>query len=506
MLEISKKLFDLFNTQNISYCHFKSNEHLNAGLSGETDLDILIAAKCKQKSDAILTELNFKRFEPVNIGGYPGVVNWYGFDNKTGRFIHLHIHYQLVTGKALVKEYSIPWAGLILETAIKDDKTGVMISNPNIEYILLCTRLVLKRKFKENLKPLSQNVYISDDIKRELDYLKKYINENDIRNYLDTIFTAKNKQEICKLIFLIDSLTNREFRKFSRIIRSELHSSRRMIGGIASLRSFTYRLIKNLCRRINKCFNAMLPIKKRSVTRGVSMAFVGVDGSGKSTVSSYILEWLNEEFDTVRFYAGAGEGKKNFISTVLLNGYATAREKHIYFSNIKATSKEFPYEGIKKTSLAVRIKNLFGAIAYYKILKGNIKNIISANIYCSKGCFCIMDRYPQSQLENDHDGPKVSKYLKCKNFKIVDWLAGREKALLNSLDHGIPKFDLIFRMNVSPEVAIKRKPDHDYESMKTRADSLKTVSFSAKRVVDVNADDSLENILLQVKEIIWDTI
>src|SRR5690554_555731 len=151
MLEISRQLIKQMNSNNINYCHFKSNEHLYAGLSGETDLDILVSFKDRDIFERLLTDIDFKQFEPVKIGEYPGVVNWYGFDRITGRFIHLHIHYQLVTGKGLLKDYIIPWSELILECSIIDHETGVKINNPNLEYLLLCTRLIVKRKLKDNL-------------------------------------------------------------------------------------------------------------------------------------------------------------------------------------------------------------------------------------------------------------------------------------------------------------------------------------------------------------------
>ena len=81
----------------------------------------------------------------------------------------------------------------------------------------------------------------------------------------------------------------------------------------------------------------MLPLKKRYINRGLSIAFVGIDGSGKSTVSSYIEKWLSDEFDTKKFYAGSGDGKKNIISAVLLNTYKKKNEKNRKHKTAKET-------------------------------------------------------------------------------------------------------------------------------------------------------------------------
>lgn len=41
-LDICTELFDEFHEQEIRYCHWKSNEHLQEGLVGETDLDVIV--------------------------------------------------------------------------------------------------------------------------------------------------------------------------------------------------------------------------------------------------------------------------------------------------------------------------------------------------------------------------------------------------------------------------------------------------------------------------------
>ena len=47
--QISKvqKLFVEFHKRGINYCHFKSNEHLDASFKGLTDLDVLFDIKQK---------------------------------------------------------------------------------------------------------------------------------------------------------------------------------------------------------------------------------------------------------------------------------------------------------------------------------------------------------------------------------------------------------------------------------------------------------------------------
>ena len=46
VLNIVKNDLDEFHKNNINYCHFKSNEHVDAAVIGDTDLDILVYSKC----------------------------------------------------------------------------------------------------------------------------------------------------------------------------------------------------------------------------------------------------------------------------------------------------------------------------------------------------------------------------------------------------------------------------------------------------------------------------
>ena len=107
MLKISKELFTAWNEANLLYCHWKSNEHLLAGLEGETDLDVLLSCNNKEAGEEVLRRLEFLQCKSQFGSRYPDVDDWIGFDKDTGRLIHVHLHYGLVTGHKGMKEYSL---------------------------------------------------------------------------------------------------------------------------------------------------------------------------------------------------------------------------------------------------------------------------------------------------------------------------------------------------------------------------------------------------------------
>ena len=123
------------------HCHFKSNQHLAAALSGDTDLDLLVARSGGRSAQAVLAAAGFKRFDAGLATGYPAVEDWLGFDDDTGRMIHLHVHYALPVGELHLKSYALPLAGAVLETRVRDAETGVATSEPSHELLLLLRAL-----------------------------------------------------------------------------------------------------------------------------------------------------------------------------------------------------------------------------------------------------------------------------------------------------------------------------------------------------------------------------
>ena len=54
------KLFAELNSSDVEYCHFKSNDHIDAGLMGDTDLDIVVLPGDIAALILLLYKFNFK--------------------------------------------------------------------------------------------------------------------------------------------------------------------------------------------------------------------------------------------------------------------------------------------------------------------------------------------------------------------------------------------------------------------------------------------------------------
>ena len=193
MLDICEKLFSEWNEKKICYCHWKSNEHLCEGLDGITDLDILLNDNDRKYGCNIMKSLDFLNCRSQYGSRYPDVEDWIGFDRSTGKLIHIHLHYKIVTGHKGMKEYTLPWYEDVLKTRIKDEKTDVYISCPELELITLYTRIGLKATAKQKITAQKGACCLEEGYTREIDYLKKRISWDILVRYLHKYYGEASK-------------------------------------------------------------------------------------------------------------------------------------------------------------------------------------------------------------------------------------------------------------------------------------------------------------------------
>ncbi len=117
MLELVHSLCDELASQQINYCHWKSNADIDRSCSGDNDLDLLVSIEDTQKFVEILSILGFKQARVNPEHALPGVLDYYGYDQITGRLVHVHAHYQLIMGHDATKNYHIPIEKAYLESA-----------------------------------------------------------------------------------------------------------------------------------------------------------------------------------------------------------------------------------------------------------------------------------------------------------------------------------------------------------------------------------------------------
>ncbi|CAI3950999.1 Thymidylate kinase (Tmk) (PDB:3LV8) [Commensalibacter communis] len=215
------------------------------------------------------------------------------------------------------------------------------------------------------------------------------------------------------------------------------------------------------------------------------IAFIGCDGSGKSTLSLEITSALSKIRPTQRCYLGQGSGnigrrirEIKYIGPIL--------DRVIEKKATTARKKGNKIPGV----LTALVIFLFSCIRYY-----NFKNMTKAR---QNGVLVVTDRYPQTTIYGFYDGPGLSAAHTTNWFisKLVQW----EYKLYDRMASVKP--DIIFRLNIDVDTAFARKQDHDYELLKAKVEVTPKLSFRGAYIVDVDATLPYE----EVYQIVWNMI
>lgn len=504
-MHVMNRLFGKWSEMGIRYAHFKSNENLNYSFNDNGDFDVLVDPLRSKDVFATLNELGAKQTNTIPEKHYPGVDNWLLFDDESGRIHHLHLHFQIMSGKPYVKDYEIPFRDIILDSRIFNEQWQIYVSNPNVELILLTVRLVIKSHFSDLVKSFVGAYRTYDTLQKEREGLLKIVSSAEVENYLEKIFGTEYTH-ILKRIILSDYIGSADFRRLSHIVRDNFKSSRRVSAFKGSVRSMRSTLHYFWLRVIKKMGYFTIS-KKTSLSSGAIIAFVGVDGSGKSTTEREIYKWLSKQFDCSRVYMGLGDGKTAPLATILKKGRRLIGSGS-FESNESINSKNYvkrePITFFKNPKYYIRKRLLISTI--YSVEKNNYNNFIRMNRYRINGGISVLDRYPQIELPNQNDGPKIEAYKDL--IKAEGYISRMTKKEISKLSIvRTIKPDVIFRLNISAEESMRRKPDQkDISIVQGKIDDLNRITFQGARIEDINAMQPYEQEIIEIKRIIWNLL
>lgn len=496
MLNICDQLFELLNDQNITYCHWKSIEHLAEGLEGETDLDMLFVQEQKESIEKIFKQLNIIKFMPQKGSNYMHVEDWIGMDKETGKLIHIHLHYKIIAGKHFVKEYLLPLDKIILDNRIYMKQYNTYIINPNIEIILLTIRAMIKINSSKVITLKNAKYQFPNDIQKEFDYLYENIEQTKVQEFAKQIFSS-NYEKITSIIN--NKLETKQLYELYRIILENIKPYKRISDLKAKVVIFYYRVYYKILNTFKSKLTYTIR-KTMANNNGFSICFIGSDGCGKSTVSQNIDKWLSWKIECRRFYLGSGGNYKGIFYKIR----KIVKKEEV--EHKKAPSKEQIGNKIaSKKGLKQYIKNIYSGLENIDIAKITYKTIKKVQKYNKKGGIAILDRFPQNQVEGIYDGVKNKKVVEnFPNSKIMKYLYQREKKYVNKSVHYQPQ--LVFKLILEPEVSIARKPDHDYEEVKLKAKITKELKFDNSKVEEIDANMDYSSEIIKIRESIWSMI
>ncbi len=215
------------------------------------------------------------------------------------------------------------------------------------------------------------------------------------------------------------------------------------------------------------------------------IAVIGCDGSGKTTLSAELIEWLEKRQPTDTVYLGLGSGKMgNQIKEWPVIGK--------WFETILSRkAKQTRTKGEK-------IPDVFTASVIYYLSWLRYRRFTQVVKMRRRGITVITDRYPQIEIPGFFDGPGLS--AAAPTNVVTRFLAAQELKLYMKMVAHVPT--LVLRLNVSVETAYARKSDHEIGLLTAKVAATPRLKFNGAHIVDLDAEMDYARELTLAKEAI----
>lgn len=494
-LGLIARLFDEFHEHGLLYCHWKSNEHLQASMLADTDLDILFDQDQKDRIEPLLERLGFKKFNAIKQKTYSDIVDYLALDTASGKIIHLHTHYRLSIGKPYLKEFQFNFdiEKSILVNRVYYGEYGIFCIQPACELILLYIREALKLRRRDLIRMLKNKPRYNEFVLREYHWLKDRVTHEEVNRTLKTTF--RDFPEIHP--FMTGEFNTRQLYSLASVIKKR-KKFKTLYSPVAALLSRWYRegtII--LSRKVSSFLNRPVVFKRVNPRGGLVVAVIGADGSGKSSVTEDLRETFEEKLDVYKIYFGRGDGKAS-RSRRVLNSVKVLLKKD---KNINKRSQEDASTVNRKGF----IRSLHKSAEALLVAEEKRSNLKFMKIARKKGMLVICDRYPQNQIKGYNDGPLLHELLSSGN-PLLRWFARLESKVYSYAENHPP--DVVFKLVADSDVVEKRKPgETSIEKLRSKIDGIKQLRFeNTCKVVTVDATRPLAEVLTLVKNEIWNML
>ena len=491
---ISKALFSQFEENDIAHCHWKSNQHLREALCGRTDMDLLVEKDRQPKAESVLRQLGFKRVLSQPWCRYPELEDWIGFDADSGQLVHVHLHYRLLMGHQFVKELHLPIENIVLKNAVKSSAYGVYTADPNLEIVLLVIRVAHKTGCRALLSGLRGKKILPDNIWWEFDYLKRKISDVEVQHYVDQLLSPRAAADVFSLIMENKIGTVPNLFRVRKSLKSALRQHYRMSSLKAWLTYWQRKFFRIASREIHRL---SLPTQRKKTLEGGGriIAFVGCDGSGKSTVAGEINKWLSWKNDVEYLYMGSGDGNVGLLMRL-------KQRMNKYVQKKKSQHKVLVKSIQEKSRLRFTLNHLILTAFNFVLARERQRKVSSAYQCRAKGKIVVTDRYPQNEFRNIYDGPQIRDGQNA--LVQMRFLQRLEDGIYRKLAEKPP--DLVIKLKVPLAVSRARKPDENLETVKRKIDITESLTFNGANIISIDAARPLEEVLHSVKTAVWQNL
>lgn len=471
------KLCRALEAEKIDYCHWKSNEAISRSASGDNDLDLLIRRADAERFTKTLFELGFREAQEDDKKRLPGILNYYGYDAGADRIIHVHVHYQLVVGNDLSKNYHIPIEQPYLDSARQAELFRVPASE--FELVIFVLRMVLKHSTWDSI--LMRQGRLSPSECRELKYLA----------------TSENLAKVDSVLSYLPYISQDLFNSCLQSLQPGCSLKKRIRTGeqlqealeACARRPHAEDIFAKFLRLIWLFVHISIfrqKLRRRLANGGLLIAIVGGDGSGKTTAIDGLYGWLSQKFEVVKLHMG--KPTWSWTTVAIFGLLKIGRMLHLYSHREDQYGSDAEFPGYPW--LIQRV-----CVAHDRYLA-----YLKARRFSSNGGVVILDRYSLPALAMD--APQCARAAKAFNKSnwFLIWLLNLE----NGYYQKIAMPDLLIVLKVNPEIAVSRKKEESAVSVRARSSLVWKFDWSNTPAHVVDASLPKNEVLAQVKSLVWE--
>ena len=487
-LTLIEALLSAFSRHDIAYCYWKSRRRLPAVLAGEADLDLLVAKHDQHRAGQALLGCGFKLFPSVASRDHPAILSFLGFDEPSGRVLHVHLHTRLVSGERLLRNYRLPWEAAVLASAVRHPASQLPILDPASEAVLLAVRTCLELRRRDAITLLHWR-----DTRR-----KFALDRAELSGRVDRAALRRRASEFLQgdtADLLADALRDdplRCGRRLRRLVERDL-AAHRMYGASEGRLRSAVRAAYWLVGRLNKRYlHVPRPWGRRAPGGGCVIAMVGVDGCGKSTVTAAIRSWLGGEIDVMPIYFGTGDGRPSLMLMPLKLAVP------LFTCLFKQKPKGASHGRVSGRAPGGLYGTLLAVWSMVLALEKRSK-LHAAHRGSARGLVVVADRYPQDEDASYNDGPLLPRLAR------VPERLRRFEASAYALARTLPP-DLVIKLDAPPELLAQREPDMDRDVVRERVAAMRRLKFPGAQVLRVDASQPLADVIRTVKRAVWNVL
>jgi len=465
-VSLVRVLCETLAAEGVSYCHWKSTAFLERSATAENDLDFLVDRGDASHLALILHRLGFKEARDPRTP--PGVADFYGYDGDADRFVHVHVHYQLVVGDDATKNYRLPLEDAFLASA---SSQGIfLVPSPELEFVAFVIRMILKHATWDAL--LLRQGRLPETARQELQHLRAAADQDRLGSLLRAYLPGVDEVLFADCVRALTPGCS---------VWARLRTGRRLLSRLKpyARRPRSLDVCLKLWRRSASFLTRRLlrarTLRRQLVTGGAMVAVVGGDGAGKSTAVGELQAWLSRDFRVRRIHLGK---PPQSAATFLIRTALKARMR------LARGRSDFP--------IALRV------LLDLAIARDRRSAYTDARRFANRGGIVICDRFPLRELTSI-DGPRLAGRLGARRGRLARLLLAIEQRYFA----GLASPDLLIALLVDPDVAVERRPDEPAGFVRQRCEELSRVAWGSMRAHVVDAGRPLPEVLAEVKRFVW---